>query len=86
MSIATDVVVTPSSLNKTGWAGLKRIAAEGSPEQQMTLLAWSYSAVPAAVCEELHFIVYGWEEMQRHLGHETKLSITEMEEAASKGS
>ena len=86
MNIATDVVVTPSSLNKTGWAGLKRIATEGSPEQQETLLAWSYSAVPAAVSEELHFLVYGWEEMQRRLGHEMKLSITEMEQAACEAS
>ena len=86
MIIATDVNVTPSSLNKTGWAGLKRIATEGSPEQQETLLAWSYSAVPAAVSEELHFLVYGWEEMPRRLGHEMQLSITEMEQAACEAS
>ena len=86
MNIATDVVVTPSSLNRTTWTGLKKIAAEGSQEQQETLLAWSYSAVPAALSEELHFIVYGWEEMQRRLGHEMKLSITEMEQAACEAS
>lgn len=86
MNIATDVIVTPSSLNKTGWAGLKRIATEGSPEQQDTLLAWSYSAVPAAVSEELHFLVYGWESEERFLSHEMKRSVTELNQAASKGS
>ena len=86
MNIATDVIVTPSSLNKSSWSALKRIAAEGSPEQQDTLLAWSYSAVPAAVSEELHEIVYGWEGTQRHLAHEMKRSLVEMNEDASKGS
>lgn len=61
MNIATDVNITPSSLDRTTWTGLKKIAAEGSPEQQETLLAWSYSAVSAALSEELHFIVYGWD-------------------------
>ena len=84
MSIATDVTVTPSSLNKTDWPGLKRIAAEGSDEQQNTLLAWSYSAVPAALSEELHFIVYGWEAEARLLSRETKRSVTELNQAASK--
>ena len=87
MNIATDVVVTPSSLNKTDWSGLKRIAAEGSQEQQETLLAWSYSAVPAAVSEELHFIAYGWEsDVQRCLKGEMVHSVTELNEAASKHS
>ena len=84
MNIATDVVVTPSSLNKTSWSGLKRIAAEGSQEQQDTLLAWSYSAVPAALSEELHYLVYGWEKAQRYLGHETEQTVSELDQAASK--
>ena len=86
MNIATDVIVTPSSLGKTDWRGLKRIAAEGSDEQQNTLLAWSYSAIPAALSEELHYIVYGWEKAKRFLGHEMKRSVAELSEAASKGS
>ena len=86
MNIATDVIVTPSSLDKTGWDGLKRIATEGSPEQQETLLAWSYSAVPAAVSEELHLLVYGWESEDRYLQHETGRSITQLNKAAYSGS
>lgn len=86
MNIATDVVVTPSTLNKTGWAGLKRIATEGSQEQKDTLLAWSYSAVPAAVSEELHFLAYGWESEARFLSHEMKRSVTELDQASCKGS
>lgn len=86
MNIATDVVVTPSSLNRTDWSGLKRIAAEGSQEQQDCLLAWSYSAVPASLSEELHFIVYGWEKAERFLGHETSRTVTDLDQAASKRS
>ena len=85
MNIATDVVVTPSSLNRTGWAGLKRIAAEGSQEQKDCLLAWSYSAVPASLSEELHLIAYGWESEERFLGHVTGQTVTELNQAASKG-
>ena len=86
MDIATDAVVTPSSLNKTDWSGLRRIAAEGSQEQQETLLAWSYSAVPASLSEELHLLVYGWESAQRFLGHETSRTVSELDQAASKRS
>ena len=87
MNIATDVIVTPSSLSKTGWSGLKRIAAEGSQEQIDCLLAWSYSAVPAAVSEELHFIAYGWEsDVQRCLQGEMTRSVNELDQAASKRS
>ena len=86
MNIATDVIVTPSSLNKTGWAGLKRIAAEGSWEQQKTLLAWSCSGVAASLSEELHFLVYGWESEARFLSHETTRTINELNQAFSKGS
>ena len=86
MNIATDVIVTPSSLNRTTWTGLKQIATEGSTEQQETLLAWSYSAVPAALSEELHFLVYGWEREELFLQHETGRSITELNQAASKRS
>ena len=86
MNIATDVVVTPSSLNRTNWSGLKRIAAEGSQEQKDCLLAWSYSAVPASLSEELHFIVYGWESEHRFLKGETVRTVTELDQAASKRS
>ena len=78
MNIATDVIVTPSSLNKSSWSALKRIAAEGSDEQQHTLLAWSYSAIPAALSEELHFIVYGWGGEKRYLANELTESMVQL--------
>jgi hypothetical protein len=42
--------------------------------------------VPAAVSEELHFIVYGWDKEERFLQYEMRQSVTELNQAASKGS
>jgi len=86
MNIPTDVVVTPSSLDRTDWSGLKRIATEGSQEQKDCLLAWSYSAVPASLSEELHYLAWGWEKAGRFLEHETTRTVTELNQTASERS
>ena len=59
MNIQTDVVVTPSSLDKCSWQSLLRIAHEGSACQKMCLIDWAYGSIPAAMHEELYYIVNG---------------------------
>ena len=54
MIIATDVNVTPESLDKgLSYNALLRIAMEGSEDQRDTLLTWGRSELPAFVWENL---------------------------------
>ena len=55
MNIQTDIELTPSLLDNSGYSyqNLLRIAVEGSEDQRDILLTWGWSNLPAFVWENL---------------------------------